>query len=117
MLVCGLLFWCFWSLLDLGSWNLLGLALVLKLDLVREFVCDSRLKERQVVELVSVGVIPRSEEFEIGVNVVIFKGDEVVIEEHGVWQRGPDERFAWCEGGWTLVLCDAVVDETFLDGS
>ena len=48
---------------------------------------------------------------------MLFKRDEVIIDEHTVGQRGIDESLAWCEGGWALVLRYTVVDEGLLDCS
>ena len=62
LLGCGLRFNKTWSLLDLRSWCLLGMLLVLELYLVVELVSDSRLEERQILKLVSVGVNPFLEE-------------------------------------------------------
>ena len=54
----GLLLWCFWCWLNLGSWYLLRVALVLECNLVRKLVGDSCLEERHVFELVPIGVNP-----------------------------------------------------------
>ena len=48
---------------------------------------------------------------------MLFKRNEVVVDEHCEGQRGPDERLSWCETGWALVLRDTVVDECLLDCS